>query len=39
MGKNEQLFDFSETPLEYRSSRITITNVPPFDDYGDWATP
>jgi hypothetical protein len=28
-----------ENALETRKREVTITNVPPYDDFGDWATP
>ena len=38
--RNERLFFFFfETPLVTRFKAITINTVPPYDDFGDWATP
>jgi hypothetical protein len=30
---------FYEIPLENQNEGDTITPVPPYDDFGDWATP
>lgn len=31
--------DFLQNPLATRKGRGTMTYVPPYDDFGDWATP
>jgi hypothetical protein len=30
---------FWKIPLATRQIEVMITNVPPYDDFGDWATP
>ena len=37
--KKWHFLDFFETPLASRGRQGTITIVPPYDDFGDWATP